>query len=174
MNDSATIMINGVADSVLTKLITQLKIDVVLTNAQLTDILNVDPSYREVLRSNSQRALITADLSNITNEDFADVIAVYANGLLSVKVNKLGPRGITLPANRIYWGQLCVFELPIKTCCLQTNCNCSQTCSQCCCNPCQCEFNATRPYAVVEHNCCPDPANPFNINYDAGRYKKVP
>ena len=168
MNDSAVIMINAVSDSVLTKLITQLKIDVTLTNSQLSDILNVDPSYREVLRANSQRALIIADLNNITNEDFVDVIGVYANGLLSIKVNKLGPRGITLPANRIYWGQICIFELPVKDCCPEQRCN------TCCCLPCECEFNGVRPYTIVNHNCCPEPANPFNINYDAGKYKRVP
>ena len=113
---------NDLTDNVKAKLERQLFIDESITGTQFDSRVAADSDYPDKVRQLNTRLMVIRPYTELTNRTLADVVIWVSHGLASIEQNKYGPHGVTYQVNHLYWGQLCVWNVPLYnsergTCC---------------------------------------------------------
>jgi hypothetical protein len=108
---AAVIFVNDdLTTGVKNMFITQLHITESMSGTTFDARLVSDPDYVTKVKQLDVRLLVIRSLEENINRDYADVVAFYKAGLVSILQNKLGPPGRTYKLVNLDWGDLCVFS----------------------------------------------------------------
>lgn len=97
-------------DQVKEHLIKQLHINAVFDGYVFDQIIEADELYPQKIRQLQRRVMVIRSMQELENREIPDVVIFFKHGLASVLKNNFGPPGITVPALKIHWTQLCVFS----------------------------------------------------------------
>ena len=110
---NAVIFINkDLTDQVRSFIMKQLHISEWMTGATFDTRIAADPEYADNMRALGLRLMVERDFRELTNREYADVVAFVKNGIISVELNKFGPPQPSFPVLNIHWGQFLIFSPP--------------------------------------------------------------
>jgi hypothetical protein len=175
----AIIFINAeLNDTTISGLQEQLRLTEVISFQEFNSRISALPSYHEIVHFQNLRVLVIQEsIINQTNEEFADIVLYFHQGMIDVQKTKFGPPGLSLPAYKINIYELLRNvkspEVTVLPSCSTSNhcdsytnhCNCSYNCHA----SCHCPFNCHGIGGIFSINSrdpsgvhCPNPDNVFH------------
>lgn len=103
---------NDLTAQVQAHLVRQLQIDNVETGAEYDANVAADANYPDIIRQLNRRVMVVRtfeDRATVPSWTTPDVVIFVKAGLAAIEVNFFGPKGLTFPVSRLYWGQLGVY-----------------------------------------------------------------
>ena len=108
----------------------QLHIDEFVSDIEFNARIAVDPNYPIFVHLNNLRIIVMSqDMRDMTNRQYADTTIFLAHGLINVLQNNVGPPTISLPIEGInIFNLLAAIKLHTNFSCNRCNCGCRCNC----------------------------------------------